>query len=52
MFLVVRGDGYYWDGQGWGAQGRTFLSVASAARSLHEGGEDIETTTIIDLDTE
>lgn len=52
MFLVVRVDGRYWDGQGWGAQGKIFLSVASATRSLHEEGEDIEATKILDLEVQ
>jgi hypothetical protein len=42
MILVVRADGKYWDGFGWSQQGRTFLTVAAATRSLCEEGEDLE----------
>jgi hypothetical protein len=42
MILVVRADGKYWDGYGWSQQGKTFLTVASATRSLYEEGEDVD----------
>jgi hypothetical protein len=42
MILVVRADGKYWDGWSWAEQGRTFLTVAAATRSLYEEGEDLE----------
>jgi hypothetical protein len=41
MFLVVNPKGQYWDGLSWSQQGKTFLTVASATRSLYEEGEDI-----------
>jgi hypothetical protein len=42
MFLVVNSMGQLWDGLGWSQQGKPFLSVGSATRSLYEEGEDIE----------
>jgi hypothetical protein len=42
MILVVRADGKYWDGYAWSQQGKTFLTVAAATRSLCEEGEDVE----------
>ena len=42
MVLVVRADGKYWDGFAWSQQGKTFLTVAAATRSLYEEGEDPE----------
>ncbi len=42
MILVIRADGRYWDGFGWSQQGRSFLTVAAATRSLYEEGEDTE----------
>lgn len=47
MFLVVRSDGKSWDGFGWAEQGRAFLTIAQATRSLHEEGEDLEKTTVL-----
>ena len=47
MFLVVNAEGRYWDGNNWDQQGRAFLSVAQATRSLHEEGEDLENTTFL-----
>ena len=52
MFLIVRADGRYWDGFGWSAQGKEFFSVASATRSLHEEGEDLNEILILDTDNE
>ena len=47
MFLVIRADGKSWDGLGWSQQGRVFLTVAQATRSLHEEGEDLDETTVL-----
>jgi len=53
MFLIVRAtDGRYWDGLGWNVQGREFLSVASATRSLYEEGEDLTEVKILDSVTD
>ncbi len=40
MILVIRADGKYWDGFAWSQQGKPFLTVAAATRSLCEEGED------------
>lgn len=50
MVLIVRANGQYWDGLGWGSTGKVFLSVASATRSLHEEGEDTEGVEILTPD--
>jgi hypothetical protein len=50
MFLVIRTDGKFWDGYGWNQQGREFLSLASATRSLYEEGEDLANAQILPLD--
>lgn len=42
MFLVVNANGQFWDGLGWSQQGKEFLSVPVAIRSLYEEGEDID----------
>ncbi len=42
MILVVNASGQYWDGWSWSQQGKVFLSVAAATRSLCEEGEDAE----------
>ena len=42
MILVIRADGCYWDGMAWSQQGKTFLTVAAATRSLCEEGEDLD----------
>lgn len=47
MFLVVRADGKSWNGFGWSEQGKEFISIASALRSLHEEGEDLDDLTEI-----
>jgi hypothetical protein len=47
MFLVVRADGKYWDGLAWAEQGREFLSVGHATRSLYEEGEGLENAQIL-----
>lgn len=49
MFLVIRADGKYWDGFGWNQKGKEFFSVASATRSLHENGEDLDDAQILEL---
>jgi hypothetical protein len=50
MFLVVNGDGRYWDGLGWNVKGKIFCSVGSATRSLYEEGEGIEGAKILPLE--
>jgi hypothetical protein len=50
MYLIVNANKQFWDGSGWAEQGKTFLTVASAARSLHEEGEDPFEVTILELD--
>jgi hypothetical protein len=47
MFLVINAEGKYWDGLGWNQQGREFLTVAQATRSLYEEGEDLENALIL-----
>jgi hypothetical protein len=42
MILVINGRGQMWDGMGWSQQGKTFLTVAAATRSLCEEGEDLD----------
>jgi hypothetical protein len=42
MILVIRADGKYWGGFAWSQQGKVFLTVAAATRSLYEEGEDCE----------
>ena len=42
MILVINADGKYWDGWHWSEQGKEFLSIATAIRSLHEEGEDYD----------
>ena len=49
MFLVIRTDGKFWDGYGWNQQGREFLSVAQATRSLYEEGEDLKNSEILEV---
>jgi hypothetical protein len=49
MFLVIRADGKFWDGFGWHQQGREFLTVALATRSLHEEGEDLLHSSILEI---
>jgi hypothetical protein len=48
MFLVVNANGKYWDGMSWTEQGRPFLTVAAATRSLYEEGEDFEEVKIVE----
>jgi hypothetical protein len=47
MFLVLNSSNQFWTGMGWAAQGKEFLSFASAIRSLQEEGEDIERALIV-----
>lgn len=47
MFFVLDTNGKYWDGFGWSQQGREFLTVAQATRSLYEEGEGTESVIII-----
>jgi hypothetical protein len=47
MLLVINSKGLVWDGLGWAEQGREFLSVASATRSLYEEGEDLTNVKIL-----
>ena len=47
MFVVVNAYDRYWDGLGWATQGKVFISVAAATRSLHEEGEELESVSII-----
>ena len=49
MFLVVNAKGQYWTGLEWGQQGRPFLSVGAATRSLHEEGEGLEEAEIMEI---
>lgn len=49
MFLIIRADGKYWDGFSWSQKGKEFFSVASATRSLHENGEDLDDKEFMDL---
>jgi hypothetical protein len=47
MFLVLRADGKSWDGLGWAEQGKVFLSIATATRSLYEEGESLDEVSIL-----
>jgi hypothetical protein len=49
MFLVVNAKGQYWTGFEWGQQGKPFLTVAAAARSLHEEGEDLNEAELMEV---
>jgi hypothetical protein len=48
MFLVINAYGQFWDGLGWNQQGKPFLSVSAATRSLCEEGEDIDEVNILE----
>ena len=50
MFLVVNASNKFWNGWGWSEQGKEFLTVAAATRSLHEEGEDLENKLIVSSD--
>ena len=49
MFFVVNPAGQMWDGFGWSQQGRPFLSVSAATRSLYEEGEDLNEAQIMEV---
>lgn len=49
MFLVVNAKGQYWDGFAWNQQGKSFLSVGAATRSLYEEGEDLDDAKILEV---
>lgn len=42
MFLVINAHGQFWNGFGWSQQGKPFLSVSAATRSLYEEGEGLD----------
>lgn len=45
---MVNPAGQYWDGFGWSQQGKPFLSVGAATRSLYEEGEDLDELKILE----
>lgn len=49
MFLVVNPQGQFWDGFAWSQQGKPFLSVGAATRSLYEEGEDLDEAKILEV---
>lgn len=49
MFLVVNASGEYWNGFSWSQQGRPFLTVAAATRSLCEEGEDLSDAQLLEV---
>lgn len=49
MYFVVNPAGQFWDGWNWTQQGKPFLSVGAATRSLYEEGEDLEGTLIMEV---
>jgi len=49
MILIVNARGQYWDGLSWSQQGRTFLTVSAATRSLHEEGEDLADVRVLEV---
>ena len=49
MYFVVNGIGQFWDGLNWSEQGKPFLTVSSATRSLYEEGEDLEGAQILEV---
>ena len=48
MILVIRADGKVWDGGAWNQQGKPFLTVAAATRSLYEEGEDTDEVNFVE----
>jgi hypothetical protein len=50
MYLVVNSKGKCWDGYSWAEQGKEFLSISAAIRSLHEEGEDDSAVKIVESD--
>ena len=49
MFLVVNAKGQYWNGLGWSQQGKPFLSIGAATRSLYEEGEGLDDAIILEV---
>jgi hypothetical protein len=49
MFLVINAHGQFWNGFGWSQQGKPFLSVSAATRSLYEEGESLEDAKIMEV---
>ena len=49
MFLVINVKGQAWDGFGWSQQGKPFLTVSAATRSLYEEGEGLEEAKIMEV---
>jgi hypothetical protein len=49
MFLVINPEGQFWDGWSWTEQGKPFLTVGAATRSLYEEGEDMKDTCILEV---
>ena len=49
MFLVINARGQLWDGFGWSQQGKPFLTVSAATRSLYEEGEDLDEAEIMEV---
>jgi hypothetical protein len=49
MYFVVNPAGQYWDGWSWAQQGKPFLTVSAATRSLCEEGEDLEDARILEV---
>lgn len=49
MFLVINAKGLLWDGFAWSQQGKPFLSVSAATRSLYEEGEDLDEAKILEI---
>lgn len=48
MYFAVNLEGRFWTGFGWAEQGKPFLSVSAATRSLCEEGEDLENVSILE----
>jgi hypothetical protein len=48
MYFVVDSRGKFWDGFGWAARGKPFLTVSAATRSLYEEGESLEKVQILE----
>ena len=46
---MVNPAGQFWDGFGWSQQGKPFLTVGAATRSLCEEGEDLDLTKILEV---
>ncbi len=49
MFLVINAKGQFWDGFAWSQQGKPFLTVSAATRSLCEEGEDLDEAQIMEI---